>query len=267
MTESVKGVLVSAAGPQLRAVLHDLALPTFRTYADCWGYAVHAADLPADGAGADAAAKLAKWAKLPLLRAALARYPLAVWLDADVLLCRHDVDIAAELHPAHFQALVMEQVPYEHRINPNTGVWVMRSCPASFAFLDAVEAAGPQPGPWADQGAVLAALGWDRGDSQYWWARPGRGSRFLEGTGWLAAGWNQPYLGGRDGSESFNSSAASYPDRPTVPAPYALHFMGMTPAARYRHMAAAARALSLVRDGEQTERRILAHDRRQRIQV
>ena len=96
---------------------------------------------------ADAGAQQAKWAKLRLLREALERYPLALWVDADVLLRRHDEDVATHLHPDHFQGLVLEHVPYEHRVNPNTGVWLMRSDPTAFAFLDAVEAAGPQPGP------------------------------------------------------------------------------------------------------------------------
>jgi hypothetical protein len=148
------------------------------------------------------------------------------------------------LHPDHFQGLVMEQVPSEHRVNPNTGVWLLRSCPAALAFLDAVRTAGPQPGPWADQGAVLAALDWDRGDERYHWARPGRGNQFLAGTGWLPPGWNQPYLGGRTDENVFNSSAQSYADRPVVSRPHALHFMGMSPAARYRHMTAVAKTLS-----------------------
>ncbi|MGH8828610.1 MAG: hypothetical protein ACRDVZ_13655, partial [Jiangellaceae bacterium] len=172
-----RGAVVTAAGPQMRPVLHELALPTFRRFADRWGYAVLVEDLAGDGAGADSPAQQAKWAKIRLLRAALVEFPLAVWLDADVLIVRDDDDIAEHLHPEHFQALAMEHVPYEHRVNPNTGVWLMRSCPAAFEFLDAVVAAGPQPGPWADQGAVLVALGWDRGDERYHWARPGPGGR------------------------------------------------------------------------------------------
>lgn len=80
-------------------------------------------------------------------------------MDGDVLVLRFDEDVADHLHPEHFQALALEQVPFEHRVNPNTGVWLLRSGPDAFDFLDAVEAAGQQPGPWADQGAVLAALG------------------------------------------------------------------------------------------------------------
>jgi hypothetical protein len=229
-------VLITAAGPQMYDVLHDLALPTFRAYADRWGYDVRATDLAVDGTGADRGAQRAKWAKIALLRQALEDHALVVWLDADVLLLRHDEDVAAHLHPQHFQALVLEHVPSEHRVNPNTGVWVLRSGPAAFAFLDAVEAAGPQPGPWADQGAVLAALNWNRGDENYHWAGPGLGTEFLACTSWLPPGWNQPYLEHRDEDDLYNGDAASYTDRPSVPHPHALHFMGMTPASRYRRM-------------------------------
>lgn len=238
------GVVVTAAGPTMRTLLHQFAVPTFRGFADRWGYQVRAVDLTRDGTAANAGATHAKWAKVDLMRQALTEFPLALWLDADVLLMRTDEDIADHLHPDHFQALALEQVPFEHRINPNTGVWLMRSCPQSFAFLDAVEAAGQQAGPWADQGAVLAALGWNRGDAQYRWARPGTGTAFLTGTSWLPPGWNQPYLEGRTADSCYNSTPQSYATRPTVPDPHALHFMGMTPQARSEHMATCAAKVS-----------------------
>ena len=142
----MNGILVSAAGPSMRAALHELALPTFRRWASRWDWDVRAVDLDADGVAADAGAQRAKWAKIGLLRDALCAAPLALWVDADVLLVRDDEDVALHLGPGSFQALALEQVPAEHRVNPNTGVWLLRSCPAAFAFLDAVEAAGPQPG-------------------------------------------------------------------------------------------------------------------------
>lgn len=236
------GAVVTAAGPGMRAVLHDLALPTFHRWAQRWGWQVRATDLASDGSGADPAAQAAKWAKTRLLRQALQESPYALWLDADVLVLRDDEDVLPHLLPGTFQALALEQVPHERRTNPNTGVWLLRSCPAAFAFLDAVEALGQQPGPWADQGAVLAALGWERGDERYSGARPGRGSAALAATSWLPPGWNQPYVHGRVDGDLFNSSAASYVGRPLVADPHVLHFMGMTPAARYRSMAAVARA-------------------------
>jgi hypothetical protein len=238
-----RGIVVTAAGPHMRAVLHDLALPTFRRWAGRWGWDVVAHDLATDGVAADGPAQRAKWAKLRLLRDALEHHPMALWIDADVLLMRDDQDISIHLHRDHFQALAMEQVPSEHRVNPNTGVWLLRSCAESTAFLDAVEQAGPQPGPWADQGAVLAALGWDRGDERYHWARPGAGGRFLTGTSWLPPGWNQAWLDGRRTEDCFNSTADSYADRPRVPDPHALHFMGLSPEARYRAMSSAGARL------------------------
>jgi hypothetical protein len=231
-----RGAIVTAAGPAMRDALHDLALPTFRTYAQTWNWEVLAHDLGADGSGGDPGAVRAKWAKIDLLREALHRHPFVLWLDADVLLLRHDDDILQHLHPKSFQALVLEQVPAEHRINPNTGVWLLRSGPAAFAFLDAVQAAGVQPGPWADQGAVLSALDWDRGDEQYRWAGPGPGNAFTATTSWLPPTWNQPYLGQRLESDLYNGDASSYIGRPSVPEPHALHFMGMLPAGRYRQM-------------------------------
>lgn len=239
------GVIVTAAGPHMHNTLHQLTLPAISSYAERWGWAVHGQELLEDGQGADPPAQKAKWAKVGLLRQALSQYQLALWIDADVLILRTDEDIRQHLHPDAFQALALEQVPHEHRINPNTGVWLMRSCPAAFAFLDAIEAAGPQPGPWADQGAVLAALGWNRGDDRYQWARPGPGNPFLHTTSWLPPGWNQPHLTDRAEGNLYNSNAASYRDRPTVTAPHALHFMGMTPTVRHRAMAQVATDLGL----------------------
>jgi hypothetical protein len=66
-----RGVVVSAAGPQMRAALHELALPTFHRFAARWGCSVHADGLPTDGIGADSAAQQAKWPKIRLLREAL----------------------------------------------------------------------------------------------------------------------------------------------------------------------------------------------------
>jgi len=246
-------VIVTAAGPRMRRVLEELSLPGMERFAARWGYSVRAARLPTDGAGADPAAQTAKWHKVGLLREALADNALAVWVDADVLVLRDDEDVAAHLHPDHFQGLALEQVPAEHRVNPNTGVWVLRSGPAATAFLDAVESAGPQPGPWADQGGVLAALGWDRGGEDYRWARPGVGSAFLAGTSWLPPSWNQPFLGERSPGEVFNGDVSSYLGRPSVAAPHALHFMGLTPEARYRHMAAALVGLPTERSLRWTE--------------
>lgn len=231
-----RGLIVTGAGPNMWNLLNEHALPTFRHFAHRWNYEVRTCSFQHDGHGADRAAQRAKWSKVGAIREALHEFPLVLWLDADVVLTRFDEDIAQQLHPDHFQALALEHVPFEHRVNPNTGVWLMRSCAQAFAFLDAVEEAGPQPGPWADQGAVLAALGWRRGDLNYHWAAPGMGTPFALKTSWLSPSWNQPYLDDRTDANCYNSDARSYAGRPMVPFPHAVHFMGMTAEARETHM-------------------------------
>lgn len=211
--------LVTAAGPLMRPVLNDLSLPTFARYASRWEWQLLVEDLVTDVGGS------AEWDRLRLIRQALEVYELVLWLDAETLLLRDDEDIASHLHPDHFQALGLEHVPSEHRINPTTGVWLLRSCPEAFAFLEAVDAAGQQAGPWAVQGAVLAALGWDRGDERYHWSRPGQGNAHLAGTSWLPQSWNQQLV---------DQQAEG---RPRVPDPHVLHVHGMSPADRYRSMA------------------------------
>ncbi len=224
----------------MRTILRDLALPTFQRFADRWGYAVRAEELDHDGRGASETAQHAKWTKLALLREALADYPRALWLDADVLVVRFDENIVDHLHSEHFQALALEQVPYEHRVNPNTGVWLLRSCPEAFDFLDAVEAPANSRDRGRTRARSLAALGWRRGDHHYHWAGPGDGSPFLARTSWLPPGWNQPYVDGRDPDGCYNSDPESYATRPTVPDPHVVHFMGMTVEARAVHMARCA---------------------------
>lgn len=211
--------LVTAAGPRMRPVLNDLSLPTFARYAARWEWQLLVEDLVSDAGGT------VEWDKVRLLRQALDVYELVLWLDAETLLLRDDEDVACHLHPDHFQALGLEHVPSEHRVNPTTGAWLLRSCPEAFAFLDAVDAAGPQAGPWAVQGAVLAALGWDRGDERYHWSRPGPGSLHLTGTSWLPQSWNQQLLDQQAQGGS------------RVPDPHVLHFHGMPPTDRYRAMA------------------------------
>lgn len=213
--------IVTAAGPRMRGLLERYALPTFWHFADRFGYDVLPSFLDDDGQSDDRrAANGARWAKLPLLREAAESYDIVVWFDADVMIRRFDDDIASHLAPEKFQAFVLEQVPQDRRVNPNTGVWAMRGGSRTIRFLKAVEQAGQQRGPWADQAAVMRVLGWDRGGALYHDASPGRGSAFLRGTGWLPPSWNQLH-------SVPGENAAGVHAMPRVDEPHALHFAGM----------------------------------------
>ena len=203
-------------------ILNDISLPTFEAYGRAQGYDVLAVPIQQDGSTPrEAAAEAARWHKINLIREALQLHPTVVWLDADTVVCREDEDIALHVPAGNFQGFALEQVPRYQRMHPNSGVWVMHQSDMSFAFLDAVQQAGKQPGPFADQGAIMKVLGWNMGDPiDHRGAKPGEGSPYLSATAWLPPGWNQPYL-------ERTEKAALYADRPRVDDPHLIHFMGM----------------------------------------
>ena len=223
--------IVTAAGPNMLPVLTRFSLPSFSWFAERQGYTVQVTHLQQDDTVRKSdSAKRARWQKLSIIRGALEQSKVVVWFDADVIICRNDTDILESLGPTDYQGLVLHSVPSENRINPNTGVWVMRQTEKAFRFLDTVETIGIPEGRWSDQGAVLEALGWIKGDDRYHGARmPDNPTEFIEGTTWLPIGWNQAYYASRSNPED-------YMGRPTVPNPFAVHFMAMTIADRLKYM-------------------------------
>lgn len=235
--------LLTAVGPNMRPILADFSQATFDRFAETHGYEVVVADIAEDDVSKRRSdvAKQARWQKIRLLRETLAGNDLVAWFDADIMICRYDEDVADHMGDGDFQAITMQSVPAEGRVNPNSGVWVMRHCTEAFDFLDAVEEAGlPTEGPWADQAAIMQALGWIKGDEGYRGARPGPGSRYLAGTAWLPVGWNQPYMGD---FRTEKSNVQNYEGRPFVDEPHAVHFMAMEATERRLAMSALATTL------------------------
>lgn len=222
--------IVTAAGPSMLPVL-TFSLPFFNTFADRHGYDVHVEYLAEDHADRwTDTAKRVRWRKLSFIRAALQNSDIIVWFDADVLLCRTDTDILDSLGANDYQGLALHSVPFENRTSPNTGVWVIRNTEKTWRFFDKVEGIGIPEGRWADQGAVLRALGWVLGNEHYHGARmPDTPTEFIQGTTWLPLEWNQPYCENRAEVEEFAS-------RPKACDPFALHFSRMTIPDRLRCM-------------------------------
>jgi|GEM_PF-990901 hypothetical protein len=235
----LKRSIVTAAGPNMQPLLRQYSLPRMEWYGEAWDYTVSAHVINQDaGEHGDPRHHAARWAKLGIIRQALKECDLLVWLDADTIVCRRDQDIADGIGPDSFQALSLDWVPKLNRLNPNTGVWLLRNIPETSDFLDAVEEAGIQPGPWADQAAVMKSLGWKWDDEDYRNARPGSGSPFLDGTSWLGEGWNQPDL-------TAERCIDSWDGRPSVERPHIVHFMGMYLPERTLKMARLANELAL----------------------
>ncbi len=215
-------VLLTAVGAHMRPLL-SYTLPTFQEYARRHGYRVVVADLDADG---PSVAREARFAKLGFMRAQLqAGADLVLWVDVDAIFRRFDDDIADCVRESDFQGLVFQVVPDFDRINPNTGVWVVRNRPTTFRFLRRMEQIGIQPGEaWADQAACMRALGFHMGSDllSYTGARPGRGTAFSGGTTWLPATFNTLYYGGRP--DQYHRRPES---SPTVTDPHVLHLANL----------------------------------------
>jgi hypothetical protein len=218
-------VLLTAAGPHMAPVL-EYTEPTFKEFAAAFGYRLEVERI-VDGPDLS---REARWNKLSLIRHHLqSGADLVLWIDADAIILRpHDEDIAAHLRPTDFQGFVLEIVPVRDRLNPNSGVWLIRRGDLALEFLDEVQKAGLQPTSlrWADQDAIMRVLGWDVGGERYTGARPrGDGGKFFQQTGWLPTSWNtlysdeRPRLAHRQGMHQVNR-------------PHILHLAGLTVADR-----------------------------------
>jgi hypothetical protein len=157
---------------------------TFRRYALKHGYEY------VQGSGAMPEGRPAAWAKIPLLQRLLEAFELVVWIDADATILDDSRDIASELAPDTWQALVASDLTgREGRFVPNTAVWVLRRTPRTHGFLQAVwDSVDFIDRTYWENAAVLHLLG-------FTYEAPIRlvdpAAPWLEGTQWLAEEWNR----------------------------------------------------------------------------
>jgi hypothetical protein len=138
------------------AELLDVALPTFRWYAERHGYDLF---VPSESMFAGVERRPHAWMKLPLLSALLrGGYGAVLWLDCDVVIKRYDRDILDDAGPEPM-ALVVQETP-DGRV-PSTGVWLLRP-----EALETIDSLWPRSGflrssGWWEQAALIDALGGD----------------------------------------------------------------------------------------------------------
>jgi hypothetical protein len=190
-------------GPHER--LLRLAARSFRPYAKRHGYELHLHTEVVDSS------RPAPWSKVRILRDLLDRHDTVVWLDSDLVVLDPRTDIAADVPPDRFLALV------EHRIGsarfPNTGVMVLR--PDARAFLDEVwEQEDLIDHRWWENAAICRLLGYELEPEPH----PARETELERvHTHWLDARWN------------------SIPDAP-APQPRIRHYPGYKPRTRAAFM-------------------------------
>lgn len=144
-----KALTTFAYGPQ--ADLLEVSLPTFQRYALVHGYDLF---VPAQRD----LNRHHSWMKIPLICSLLNVYDTVLWLDADVVVRRFDVDIESVTPPSPMHMVVHETPDGSV---PNCGVWIVRKEAAEF-----LESLWPLTGfarseCWWEQAAVIAGLGGD----------------------------------------------------------------------------------------------------------
>jgi hypothetical protein len=198
-----KALCSIGAGPH--EALLAVSEPTFRAYGDRHGYEVITAT-EADPARPPA------WAKVSMIRAALADHDLVLWIDADAVVVDDSEDIAAALRPDAQLALVQHARGEE--LIPNTGVTVWRAGDVARDLLDRMWASTRYlHHPWWENAALVDLLGYDlpsaldpgrRGRAGRALrrltgrpprlCRPVRPSSFRDATQFLPGEWNWTYL-------------------------------------------------------------------------
>jgi glycosyl transferase family (putative galactosyltransferase) len=174
-----RAIVTLGAGRQARFLAYSGE--TFRRYALKHGYEY------VQGSGAMAEDRPVAWAKIPLLLHLLEAFELVVWIDADAVILDDSVDIASELAPDAWQAMVAHH--WGDEVSPNTGVWVLRRGSRSSEFLRAVwQSVEFVDAVFWENAAVMHLLG-------FTYRTPRRlinpASEWLDGTQWLSEEWNR----------------------------------------------------------------------------
>jgi hypothetical protein len=144
-----RGAVCAAATGRYIELL-AIAAPTLDAYASRWGL-----DLVLSTERDLAQGRPASWARVPLVRELLQRYPWVLWVDSDALVVDPDVDVLAEAREG--KDLYLVEHDHEHPHHPGI---LQRSLNAAVLLARA--------GPWMD--SFLAEV-WDSEDliDHAWW--------------------------------------------------------------------------------------------------
>lgn len=136
-----------------------ISLPTFSDYAIRHGYDLF---VPQEGSEIfDEACRVRpfSWWKVEMLRSLFRiGYDLVLWLDCDVVVRRHDRDIAEDCGPGPLHMVVHETADGGV---PNCGVWVVRRGADEFLSRVWRTTSSRRESGWWEQSGVIDCLGGD----------------------------------------------------------------------------------------------------------
>jgi lipopolysaccharide biosynthesis glycosyltransferase len=136
----------------------NLSVPHVKEYAGRHGYEFRVFQR-------DNCARPQGWTKIePILDVLADGFDFVLWLDADTLVARKDVDILAAAQPgAHLHMVWHDFDPRQFPEPPhfNSGVMLIRSSEWARSFFTRVWETNRLPHHWHDQAAILHHLGYD----------------------------------------------------------------------------------------------------------
>lgn len=128
-----------------------IAVPHMREYAARQGYECRVVER--------ACARKGGWVKIePIGEALSAGFDFVLWLDADALVVRKDVDVRAAIDDTADLWMAWHPIDDHHY---NSGVMLIRSSDWARAFFARVWERGPIDHRWNDQATILHLLGYD----------------------------------------------------------------------------------------------------------
>lgn len=141
--------------------LLSLAIPTFYLYAKNHGYDLF---IPDDNFFSLQTRQLPPaWWKIDVITHLLKTYDIVLWLDADVIICRFDEDIANSLDNHNDFGLVVHETS-DGQV-PNSGVWLLNQ--SSLKWLPGLKEHSnfKRSKSWWEQAALLYMMGMNPDDT------------------------------------------------------------------------------------------------------
>ena len=133
----------------------NLARPGFQAYARRHGYDYY--EVKDDFSNV----RHIVWFKIPAMLTALEIYTDVLWIDADVVIMDGSEDIADQIPPEAWQALVEHKLPWPaYDEVPNSGVWYVRQpmIPVLERCWTMTEYTGHE---WPEQSALMDLMGYE----------------------------------------------------------------------------------------------------------
>lgn len=136
------------------AAMLRIAVPTFSAYAARHGYDLFVPARPPEDFD-----RPASWAKVVAIESLFdVGYDEVLWLDCDVVVRRHDKDIAEDCDERPMHMVVHET---SDGSVPNCGVWFVRNSAAALLSQAWSRTGSRREGGWWEQAAVISLLGGD----------------------------------------------------------------------------------------------------------